>query len=99
MEYREDLFNKMQYFTVKKSSKSSFSISAKTASEIKCQHFLFDSARLYTLAIIKLFSILEKQITEEKALGKKSSGFLSFYEFLKTYRNSDEFITLCSDFF
>ena len=97
MEYREDLLNRMQYFTAKKSSKSSLSISTKTASEIKCQHFLFDSARLYSLAVTKLFSVLEKQISKEKALEKKSVGFLSFYEFLKTYCSSDDFTALCLD--
>lgn len=95
MEYREDLLNTMEHSSLKKSlKKPSFSISAKTAAEIKCQHFLLDSAKHYTSAVIKLLSVLEAH--KEDAI-KNSKGFLSFYEFLTAYCASDEFIALHHD--
>lgn len=85
--YREELLKNME---TTKQKNSPFSLSEKTAVKIKQQHFLFDSARLYTDAVTEL---LEK-------LGEyplKSEGMLSFYEFLKGYASSDAFHSLYDD--
>lgn len=93
MEYREDLLNTMEYSAVKKNAKSSFSYQ-----KIKCQHFLFDSARLYTSAVTKLLSVFENYGYASNTTQKVSSkGFLSFYNFLKSYCASDQFTALCHD--
>lgn len=87
MEYRKELLRLMDYQDKRKTLTS---VSSRTASEIKYQHLLYDSAKCYVAAVETLQAVL----AERKM---KSEGLKEFCTFLEDYGSGDAFCKLRED--